>query len=200
MLWIAAAPGPSLTPEVAELCRGKNVIAVNDAYKRVPFARCLYAADWQWWKARQGAPDFDGERWIVRVEDRNAEMVARREEIIRRYRLRVIDGIKRADGFSLKGGIHLGGNSGFQAVNLALRFGGDSIILVGFDMAGTHFFGPHLPPLRSKQNFGGWIKQFEKAASMLPAGIRIINATPGSALKCFPIMTLGDALNASRET
>ena len=72
--------------------------------------------------------------------------------------------------------------------------------MIGFDMHGTHFFGEHESPLRSwdrqkqQQIFARWIEGFRIASERLPPDIRIINATPGSALTCFPIMTLQEAL------
>lgn len=194
MLWIVAAPGPSLTPEIAEQCSGHNTIAVNDAYRLLPRARCLYGADQEWWKERNGVPEFEGERWTVRAKGVD------NEDAIRRYGLSAVQG-SRGEGFNfLPGRVHLGRNGGFQAVNLALCFGGNPVIMTGFDMTGTHFFGEHKSPLRQKTYYRGWIDMFNRAAKILPPDIRIINATPNSALKCFPIMTLEEALNASRET
>lgn len=194
MLWIVAAPGPSLTPEIAEACRGFSVIAVNDAYKLLPFAQHLYGADQAWWEQRDGAREFSGERWTVRTKGLN------NEGCIRRYGLNAVQG-ERGEGFNLRPGrIHLGRNGGFQAVNLAIKFGGDFIIMVGFDMTGTHFFGPHKEPLRQKAYYQSWIDQFNRASKLLPNDIRIVNATPGSALKCFPIMTIEEALNESGAT
>ncbi len=82
----------------------------------------------------------------------------------------------------------------------AILWGGNPIILIGFDMRGTHFFGEHERPLKQmRKSFDGWIKQFRDAADMLPPGLRIINATPKSALDCFERMTLAEALNETRQ-
>lgn len=204
-LWIVAAPGPSLTPEVAALCRG-NVLAVNDAYRRLPDATAMYAADREFWNVRKGCPDFRGDKWTVRIREirnkrgRKVYPEYQNAEVISRYGLNVIEARPLREGFCFDPGfIHLGKNSGFQAVNLAIEFGGNPIIMVGFDMHGTHFFGPHVYPLRQRGNFQYWIPEFEKAAKALPPGLRIINATLGSALTCFPIMTLQEALDERRD-
>jgi hypothetical protein len=42
--------------------------------------------------------------------------------------------------------------------------------------------------LRNTRSFAGYIQKFEDAAKVLPAHISIVNATPGSALKCFPFV------------
>lgn len=196
MLWIVAAPGPSLTPELAEQTRGHRVIAVNDAYRLLPWADVLYAADADWWRARNGCREFAGERLTTFGRDS--------ERTIAQFGLTSIQNQRFVKGFSLSPGVIYRGqsNSGFQAVNVALLRDGNPVVLIGFDMHGTHFFGQHEAPLRSwdrqKQEsiFARWIEGFRLASDLLPPHIRIINATPGSALTCFPIMTLDEALNA----
>jgi hypothetical protein len=195
-MWIVAATGESLTQEIAEQCRGYNVLAINDAYRLFPFAKALYASDAEWWRLHKGCPSFTGEKWST-----YGEQVAPAKE----FGLKLIKGRKGYGlGFSFeKGIIHWCGNSGFAGVNLALHFGAKRIVLVGFDMHGSHFFGEHPPmPRRTqkKHGFPRWITHFEKAAELLPPEIIIINATEGSALKCFPMMSLSEALDAGRQT
>lgn len=190
MLWIVAATGESLTPAIAEQCRGHNVIAVNDAYRLMPFAQVLYASDAEWWRLHKGCPGFAGEKWSTYGETVQPEQ---------HFGLNLIRGCKGyGRGFSFHPNIiHWCGNSGFQAINLALLRGATRVIMVGFDMQGSHFFGEHPPmPRRTaiKRSYPHWIKHFEKAAELLPPHIRIINATEGSALKCFPMMSLAEAL------
>ncbi len=193
--WIVAATGPSLTPEVAEQCKGHNVIAVNDAYRLLPFARALYAADSGWWKLHKGCPGFAGDKWTTCGRDLEAWPA-------KDYGIQLIGSPKGAEGFSFTPGvIHRGANSGFQAVNLALVvYGATSIVLVGFDMHGSHFFGEHPPmPRRSRGSSSGkayarFMRNFSRAAELLPSDRKIINATPGSAMTCFPMMPLEEAL------
>lgn len=103
--------------------------------------------------------------------------------------------------------ITYGGNSGFQAVNLALHKIGwrGRILLVGFDMRATggkrHFFGNHPEPMHSNKSASGlalyyrnFVEKFARAAAALPKSVEIINCTPGSAIDCFPRMDLADAL------
>jgi hypothetical protein len=92
-----------------------------------------------------------------------------------------------------------GRNGGYQAMNLAVHFGAKRQLLVGFDMRAregkSHWFGDH--PTKSGPDI--------YANVMLPAfptiveplkvlGVEVINCTPGSALTCFPMMSLEDAL------
>lgn len=194
---IVAASGPSLTEDVAALCHDERVIAVNDAYRLLPQADVLYACDSAWWSHHNGCPDFAGEKWISHSLAPKNDNRATAD----RFGLRVVEGADNV-GFSRDPArVHYGNNSGFQAVNLAILWGADPIILVGFDMRSvdgkTHFFGEHKAPLRPPAHFAGWIRNFTKAAEMLGERPRILNATPGSALKCFPMVDLADVLRDS---
>lgn len=191
---IVAASGPSLTEDVAALCRGERVVTVNDAYRLMPWAEVTYACDAAWWDIHR-LNVLAGEKWTSHsLSPKNDKRAAADQ-----WGLRVIEG-RDAPSFSRDPArIHYGNNSGFQAVNLAILFGADPIILVGFDMRDVggkrHFFGNHKPPLRDGHQFGPWIKKFAQAAEKLGPAPRIINATPDSALACFPMMPLKDALN-----
>lgn len=190
-----AATGPSLTQEVAERCRGFRVLAVNDAYRLMPFAEVLYCCDEEWWKVHNGCPRFIGEKWSshsVRPGPENDKISA-----AEKYGLRLVAG-RDGEGFSFDPGvIHYGSNSGFQAINLALLMGARRILLVGFDMHsrnGRHFFGDHPEPLSNALRLEGLVPYFQRAAELLPPSIEIVNCTPGSALDCFPMATLEEAL------
>lgn len=84
--------------------------------------------------------------------------------------------------------IRQGGNSGFQALGLALVFGAARVILLGYDMqltgGATHWHGDHVNlgnPLRDRMP--KWCKGF--AALALATDAEIINATRETALTCF---------------
>lgn len=186
---VVAAPGPSLSVEVAGQCRGARTIAVQDAYRLMPWADVLYGCDAKWWDVHKGCPAFAGERWSSHDDATNAKIDAAKA-----YGLRLIAG-EGGDEFSTDPAlIRYAGNSGFQAVNLALHFGARRIVLVGFDMRGTHYFGSHPKPLTNPTGFDAFIRAFTKAALFLPAGVSIVNATPGSALRCFPVVDLAEVL------
>jgi hypothetical protein len=174
---------------VAEKIRGFNIVAVSDAYRVLPFADVLYSCDRKWWDYHKGCPDFAGEKWSSHAADNDKLATAEK------YNLKLVAG-QCGDRFSFDPGvITYGGNSGFQAVNLALLMGARHIVLVGFDMRGSHFFGKHPEPLRNTSNYVNFIAAFKRAEKKLPADIEIINATPGSALTCFKRQTLDDALS-----
>jgi hypothetical protein len=190
-LVIVAATGPSLTPEIAEQCRGHRTIAVSDAYRLMPWADVLYSCDLKWWRLHDGCKAFQGERWSTHDSGNNDK-----REAVRLYGVRVVEG-QPGDKFSTNPAlIHYGNNSGFQAVNFAILSGARRIVMVGFDMKGRHFFGDHPKPLRNPSSYNSFMKAFATAATAMPAGVQIINATRGSALTCFPMMPLGAALDA----
>jgi len=190
---IVAAPGPSLTREVAAACNtGRPVLAVGDAWRRLPWAEVLYHCDSAWWRHHKGAPGFQGERWSSHDAGINDK-----SDVAARYPVRIIAG-KPGSTFSRDPSvIHYGKNSGFQAINLAILMGARRIILVGVDMqvrdGQRHFFGDHPKSLRNGATYRSWVPIFRNAARHLE-GVEIINATPGSALDCWPVMTIGEAL------
>ncbi len=189
---VVAATGPSLTQAVADACAGERVVAVNDAYRLMPYAEILYACDPEWWAIHDGCPWFKGERWSSHQPGSNEKM-----NVAARYGINLIAGTDGNE-FSMDPSfIRYGSNSGFQAINLAIHFGAKRIVLVGFDMrvnGSRHFFGDHPDPLYNRVEFESLVPNFRMAAKALPKEIAIINATPGSRLDCFPMMTLEEAL------
>jgi hypothetical protein len=169
------------------------VLAIKDAHRLMPFAEVMYACDAHWWDAHNGCPEFSGEKWSSHSEKDNDKTAT-----AEKYGLRLVRG-QDQEGFSFDPSvIHYGSNSGFQAVNMALLMGARKIVLVGFDMHNhgpAHFFGNHPYHPHGKPGlYSSFIAPFSRAVKLLPAGIEIVNCTPGSALKCFPMMELEEAL------
>ncbi len=189
------APGPSLSADIADqvFCATKpaniKTICVNDAHRLCPWSDILYGADNDWWRFYDGVQDFQGVRLAT------AQHVG--EPMWTYANQAGIDIIPGCCGetFSLAWPlIHYGHNSGFQAVNVAIHLGGDPIILIGFDMQGSHFFGHHPRGLNARSDYSPFLAAFNQAAESLPPNINIINCTPGSRLKCFPFGDLADYL------
>lgn len=96
------------------------------------------------------------------------------------------------------GVLRAGGNSGFQAVGLALHFGASRVILLGFDMQftnnRTHWHGDHGGKLGNpvRHRMEGWLEHFAEMAQQVK--VPIVNATRETALTCFPRMPLSEAL------
>jgi hypothetical protein len=170
--------------------RGRvRVIAVNEAWRLAPFADVLYGCDGAYWSHHEGVPGFAGlkvtqdQQAAVKFPELNAVTVkAKQDQVLMRQ----------------AGVIGDGGNSGFQAVNLAAQFGIAEIWLVGFDMRldkGVHFHGRHPRGLNnpSQHNLLRWRAAFMRAASTLAQlGITVINANRESHLTAFRFGDLGD--------
>lgn len=169
------APGESLSATVAERVRGcGTVIAVGNAYELAPWADALVANDRIWWDEHPAAMDFAGRKFCPKT----------------------ISGIERHRGKGVAGDA----NSGMLGIDVALEvFKGDPIILVGFDFHGTHFFGAYTnrcsnttPVSRQKH------QRQMRVWRMLHPKARVVNCTPGSALKAFPMGSLDAFLPAER--
>lgn len=202
-LAVVAAPGPSLTPEVAEACKGHRVLAIGEAWRRVPWAEVLYHCDARLWDAYKGFPEFAGERWSSYEKGRNDSY--NKLAIAQKYGLRLVAS-RMGPGFSFDPArIHEGShgpfqqisNSGYQGINLALLMGGNPLVLVGFDMRGNgHCFKGYKRPkdLNNINDYSRFAPIFDDAAKRLPPEVKVLNATPGSAIKGFPRVTLEDVL------
>jgi len=198
------ASGQSLTEEVAaEVYRwrfkfsaaDRRVIVVNTSFKRASWADILYACDKAWFDVVD--PETNNKYGVSISQFFTPEKVWTQEQsaateygfnFIRSARL---NGISRDPEF-----IHQGGNSGYQAINLAYLAGAKKILLFGFDMHGDHWHGPHPSPLfRKNFPFADWIKRMDYLArDIAQDGVEVINCTEGSALKCFPKVPSKEAL------
>lgn len=185
-----------MNQDVADACKGKTTMVVNDTYKLFPWGDVLYSGDGEWWHVHKGAPEFAGERWGGYNERYIPDLT---EQAGSRFGVNLVRAVQQ-EGFSDKPDIlHEGANSGFAALNLALHFGCETIVLIGYDMRyiddKAHWFGLHgFGSNPRERTFIDWIARFERAIPTLPDGMRIINATPGSALTCFEMMDLKNAL------
>lgn len=184
---VCFASGPSLTQADVDACRGRvdAAIAVNTAYTLAPWATALYAADLEWWKWHKGAVAFPGLRYSV-----SAGAAGWGVKILRNG---------GTDGLALDPStLRTGRNSGYQALNLAVHFGAKRILLLGYDMqtgpkGEAHFHGKH--PRHRISPFGIFLRKFETIARPLKdQGIEVINCSQRTALKCFPRLTLEQAL------
>lgn len=180
---VCIASGESLTRADCELCRELKTVIVSDVYKLAPFASVLYSADLDWWKLHNGVPDFAG----IKVTH---DPVAARRFGCRQILVKSAEAGAELKGVSLNPEfVHSGGNSGFQAFNLAVLFGAKRILLLGYDMQGSHFFGEHPGALRKTQDYSTWLRRFATVPPML-RDVEVINCTRATALKCFPQATL----------
>jgi hypothetical protein len=189
---IILASGPSMTAEDAAATRGAGqTIAISNTVNLAPWAETLYSGDpaW-WWYYRESLTWFCGRRVCLSHETwtppGGVKPFAREHG----------DGLGHA-------GIRANGNSGAQAINLAVLEGATNIVLLGFDMQHTngqrHWHPDHPAPLG---NFAPGMPELCRtkfdilAADLSAAGIRVINASRNTALTCFERMPIRKALEA----
>jgi hypothetical protein len=109
--------------------------------------------------------------------------------------------VEDKDGLSFKPHkLHIGGNSGYQAINLAVLKGAARILLLGYDMkegpnGEKHWHSDHVGMANGPGDFSGWLKHFRTLPPDLArAGCEVLNCTPDSALDCFPRARLEDVV------
>ncbi len=189
---VCAASGPSLTQADLDVCRGRaRVIVVNDAYRLAPWADALYAADESWWTRHKGVPEFAGLKFTIEPQPDPWP------------RLTMLHNTGPTGLERTPTGLRTGFNSGFQAVNLAVHLGAVRILLLGYNMGHvkgqrSHFYGDPPNPETNQAKYAGWIKAFATIARPLgDLGIEVLNCTPGSALRMFPMASLSSVLEVA---
>lgn len=158
----------------------------------MPWADVLYACDGAFWRLQDGLPQFTGLRLTA-----DTSAVVRYPQTLHKVEVRrMVDRIL----LDPPGTVGDGGNSGFQALNLAVQFGASRIVLVGYDMRldrGLHWHGPHPKGMNnpSEAHLPRWRRALNGAAQdLLDMGVEVLNASPASTLTAFPKVTLEELL------
>jgi len=193
------ASGPSTKKADYRALEGRaRVLAVKDNIDLCPFADVVYGCDGAWWRNRNGLPKFGGLKVAydphIRTQYKDIHLVTL-----------AMTGKQFADGLVSEplGEVGCGGNSGFQAFNLAVQFGARRILLLGFDMnekhSELHWYGRNNAPGQynpDAANFQRWRAAFTGAIGELSRlGVEVVNCSPVSALACFPRMSVPEALS-----
>lgn len=163
LTWVVMGAGESLTPSQVEHVRGKaHVICCNNAWTLAPWADAMAARDTKWWgHYGQEALAFPGMKFT------SEELQSNQFPGVRKMRL--------ADQ-------PLGCNTGLYAMMVARELGASRILLLGIDLVGTHFFGPHPANLKNadKYRHEAHRHQFKHFS-----GPPVLNCSPISTLGCF---------------
>lgn len=158
------ATGPSMSQEIADYVRGKcSVVAVNDAFRLAPWADALVANDRAWWNLYPEAMSFAG-RKFAGTKIQHIEHLPVTQEFVP------------------------GTNSGLQGVRVARLMGATKILLCGFDMHGSHYFGRHPTPLKETSEVRR--KEFIRQFGLFKNREMVVNCTDGSAIPWFRFSTL----------
>lgn len=187
------ASGPSTKRANVASLRGRlKIIAIKENVELCPWADVVYGCDAAFWRNAMGLPNFRGLKIAYRSPSSLVHSIRIAEK---QHRILTAE----------PGVIGSGGNSGFQALNLAIQFGATRILLIGFDMSdrhGVHWYGRSQGDGRTQPaewNFVPWRKAFHVAAcQMAGLGVQVLNASPLTTLTCFPIVTVENALKEWR--
>lgn len=185
---VVVASGASASELAPRLPRSGavRVLTVNLSFRLFPDADLLYAADTGFWQWYSDARQFAG---VKVAPDARASVYCRALEIVEIPK--DVQG-RRHDAmiFDQPGVIGCGGgNSGFQAVNLAVNLGARRIALVGFDYCGSHWHADHPPTLRNPtaDQLKRWRGHMDAAAPAIAArGVEVENLSERTALKAYP--------------
>jgi len=173
------ASGPSMSQSLAQSLRSLPVAVANSTYRLAPWAELLCANDAEWWWANPEALDFRGLK--VCADD----SLLRPEVFSLRHTGKV--------GFDEDPAcVRSGGNTGYTAVHIAAQAGARRILLCGFDMRPGHWHDVDREAAESQ--YAEWRRRFKTLAAALEGRVEVLNCTPGSALECFPMMTLEKAI------
>ncbi len=178
--WIIIATGPSLCREDYEALRGYGrTVVVNCAVFYAPWADVLFAADAIWWRY-----------YGVKIKWFKGKRVSRS------YKSPTVECWR---GKTWK---RTGGNSGHLAIQYAADHGAKNIAIIGFDQQLTdgkvHCHEDHPAQAANGENtslgnahgISGWPRSMNATAiDLKELGVRVVNLTRVTALRCFPQMT-----------
>ena len=185
------ASGPSHGLIDLDLLRGRKVVITNNMVFKTPWAPILCVRDKLWWKEYQGRPEFQSfEGEVITVVPNHF------------HKNLTFLNYGGSDGLSRDRYTVYGLNCGQMAMNVVFLKGAGTIILIGFDMRKVndldHGCEPHKRPVK-EETYSRFIRNMAVMASELrDEGIEVLNATPGSALPYFPIISMEEALRRGR--
>lgn len=170
--------GPSLRGFDFERLRDTTVLAVNDAMLKVPWAAALFSMDHRWVRSRlTSLVEFPGEKYVA-IQERFEDLWSiPGVTYLRRARFESLSADSRI--------VHLGGCSGYGALNVAVLKGATDITLYGFDLTPGRAFDSDQPEQRSQ--YQTWARMFRSTLPFLRERcIRVLNASEDSAIDAFP--------------
>lgn len=185
--------GPSLAQVDVRRLMGRNVIAINMAYRLAPWFPVIYLADpklfLRWQSELSGYPGT--------VLTTAGPLRGRRDVLALRH------DHKRFGLSTKQEEVYWNRSSGACAIDIAAHLGARRVILFGYDMRrvdGRSNWHDYYQT-DNDDTYALFRQPFAKiAADLRVQGIECINATPGSALTCFPIVEPGDVLPAPMQT
>ncbi|MGE4043315.1 MAG: hypothetical protein AB7F35_00575 [Acetobacteraceae bacterium] len=166
----------------------RQCIAVNTAFRMVPWANVLFFSDNRFFELHRdpGGQHF----WRFKGEHILTTAPACRDMT---GRIQYIDPATLTAKVGRRKFCAEACNSGVQAIILARQLGARQIVLLGFDNVPGHWHdGTHLahPRRTAPEAYRRYGKDMERLAKL---GLPILNANPSSALTGFPVIPRKDA-------
>lgn len=186
--------GPSVASQNTGALRGRHVIAINSSFQRVPFADVLIFGDARWWHVNKVASAAFEFRIVSVLPPLPANFspvgpVWTDDRVLKLKKV-APPGMARAPD-----SVMLRRTTLTAAINLAVHFGAKKIVLLGADGqpasdGRTHHHAPH--PWNQTTNC--WDEQRADLATIVTPlqamGVTVLNASPGSAIPFWPIVSL----------
>ena len=180
--------GPSLLKYLPDrgVLDGRPVIATNNAYTIFPNAIVSHFADRTWWMWHKDKLHTQFKGPITTCSTSSSHQ----NNDFNKWGITVFGQGERKGGISTVSGKLNGNNTGHQAINLAVNFGFQKIILLGFDMSPdsktSHWHEGHKRPT-NRGNYEGTMipgmKQIVPFQEQL--NFTVYNTNYESHLKCF---------------
>lgn len=189
--------GPSLLDiDPADIARvpARKVVA-NGGYKRFPWATALMCSDRHWLAANADLSGFKGAEIIVTQPD----SVARRDYRMVFLRRAFIERRPNTDPFEDAGLLVEGHNSTSTNISMAVIRGAARIVLLGIDLAPgpngrRRIYDESTEDLaRAKVRYDKQVAHLKIQSTYVKKhGVEVLNASPRSALSCYPFVQWGD--------
>lgn len=183
------ASGPSMSQAVADSVRHLPRIAVNTTFRLAPDAEIIYGCDGRWWREHPEALACPGLKVTIEVLPKHRPNAPAEVLVLRNTGREGFDPDPTA--------LRTLNNGGGQGAQIAVHAGAARILLLGFDMHGGHWHGPHPEGLANPGpvQMAQWIERLNTIAPILAArGVDVVNCTDGSALRCFRQSTVAAEL------
>jgi len=184
------AGGPSVSSLDLQPLRGRRVIAINSSWPRVPFADLLFFGDARWWHEYRDEVlrGFSGR---IATSARGID----HPRVLRLFAIGTSGLAADPDTVAIRR------TSTLAAINLAVHLGVGQIVLIGVDNrvdpgGPTHHHAGYPWDLRH-----GCFDEQRAEFAMIVAplrrlGVAVVNASPQSALDCWPKISLSEILCA----
>lgn len=168
--------GPSIADLNTKDLKGRIIAVNNSGLDKCPTADVLFVMDRRWFDWNAGRLYLNRSRWRVVRQMPRGPLPWPVEEV------------KHDKGAALSEswGTLAGASGGAMAINLAWLMGAARIVLHGFEMKPGHYHADHKVGTPEHLYRDVFIPSFERMAEALRGRCEVVNATPGSALTCFP--------------